>query len=60
MGRYTYAMGFQTLLVAASELFDFWGMSTTMKALVLFIACPLVLCSINYLPVYVRSKSLRF
>jgi amino acid transporter len=45
-------MVFQTLIVAASDLSDYWGMSPTLKVLVLFIACPILLYCINYLPVW--------
>jgi amino acid transporter len=49
---YAYAMVFQTLIVAAADLADYWGMSPTLKVLVLFIACPLLLYGINYTGVF--------
>lgn len=57
--RYCYAMGFQSLIMAAADLADFWGLSNALKVIVLFVACPFTLYWINYLGVWVRRYFLR-
>lgn len=52
-------MGFQSLIMAAADLTDFWGLSNALKVVVLFIACPFTLYWINYLGVWVRRYFLR-
>lgn len=48
-------MGLETLIIAIANLVDFWGMSPTVKALVVFVACPVMLLSINLFGVKVGT-----
>lgn len=56
-GRYTYAMGFQSLLVVAAQLIAIWvrdpGTLRLLQGTIFFFGCPFLLFGLNYMGVFV-------
>lgn len=50
MARYTYCVTFSALIIAATDLTNYWGINYLFKALI-YVLVPIVLIFINACPV---------